>query len=269
MPELQWIIYYLLLGLFVGYFSGLLGIGGGFIMVPVLVFLFDAQDISLHNTLHLALGTSIATILFTSVSSAYHHHTHHAVNWNMVRIISPGILLGTALGAAIVAYIATLYLTIFFIVFVYFSATQMLLGYKPDASREYPGRWAVTLAGMVIGALSSIVSIGGGVLSVPYLLWHKLPLSHAIATSAAIGFPIACGGTLGYIVTGYLRGVDLPEASIGYVYLPALLCLVLGTLLTVPFGAKTTHRIPLDKLKQIFSLVLFVLASLMLIKLFL
>jgi uncharacterized membrane protein YfcA len=268
MHELHWIIYCLMLGLFVGYFSGLLGIGGGLIMVPVLSFLFEAQHIPAHNILHLALGTSMATILFTSISSTYQHHTHKAVNWDAVRFITPGILIGTALGALIVGYVATFYLTIFFILFVYFAAIQMLAGFKPDATRDYPTRTEVTVAGMVIGSISSIVSIGGGILSVPYLLWHKQPLRHAIATSAALGFPIALGGTLGYIVTGYLRGVELPVNSLGYVYLPALLWLVIGTILTAPLGAKATHIMPVDLLRKIFAMVLFILATRMLIKLF-
>lgn len=257
-----------MLGLFVGYFSGLLGIGGGLIMVPVLSFLFEAQHISQQNILHLALGTSMATILFTSISSTWQHHAHKAVNWDAFRFITPGILLGTAVGALIVGYVGTFYLAVFFVLFVYFAATQMLVGFKPDATRNYPSRTEVTVAGMVIGGISSIVSIGGGVLSVPYLLWHKQPLRHAIATSAALGFPIAFGGTLGYIATGYFRGTGLPAYSLGYVYLPVLLWLVIGTLVTAPFGASATHRMPVDRLRQIFALVLFALATRMLIKLF-
>lgn len=268
MPELQWILYYLILGLFVGYFSGLLGIGGGLLMVPVLVFLFGAQNFPAENILHLALGTSMATILFTSLSSAWQHHAHQAVNWNLVRFITPGLLLGTALGALIVGYLDTFYLSIFFILFVYFAATQMLLGARPDATRSYPSRIEVSLAGTLIGAISSIVSIGGGVLSVPYLVLHKLPLRNAIATSAALGFPIACGGTLGYIANGYLRGVALPAYSLGYVQLPVLLWLVIGTMVTAPLGAKATHRLPINLLRKIFALLLFVLASKMLLKLF-
>lgn len=268
MPELQWILYYVILGLFVGYFSGLLGIGGGLIMVPVLAFMFEAQNLPAQNILHLALGTSMATILFTSLSSTFQHHAHQAVNWDMVRFITPGILLGTALGALIIAYVATFYLAIFFVLFVYFAATQMLIGFKPEATRDYPSRMEVTAAGMVIGSISSIVSIGGGVLSVPYMLWHRLPLRHAIATSAALGFPIAVGGTLGYMATGYYRAIDLPAYSLGYVYLPVLLWLVIGTVVTAPLGAKATHRMPVNKLRQIFALVLFVLATKMLIKLF-
>ena len=269
MPEMYyWIASYVILGLFVGYFSGLLGIGGGLIMVPVLTFLFEAQKFPAQNVLHLALGTSMATILFTSLASTYQHHAHKAVNWAAFRFITPGILLGTALGALIVGYVATFYLAVFFVLFVYFAAMQMLFGFKPDATRNYPTRTEVTIAGMVIGCISSIVSIGGGVLSVPYLLWHKQPLRHAIATSAALGFPIALGGSAGYILTGYLRGVGLPAHSLGYVYLPALGWLVAGTLFTAPLGAKATHRMPADLLRQIFAIFLFVLATKMLVNLF-
>lgn len=267
MPELQWILYYLILGLFVGYFSGLLGIGGGLIMVPVLVYLFEAQSLPAQNILHLALGTSMATILFTSVSSTRQHHALRAVDWGMVRFVTPGILLGTALGALIVAYVATFYLTIFFILFVYFAAMQMLIGAKPHGTRGYPARAEATFAGMLVGAVSSIVSIGGGVLSVPYLLWHRLPLRNAIATSAALGFPIAFGGTLGYIATGCYRGANLPAYSLGYVYLPGLLWLVIGSLVSAPLGAKATHHMPLNRLRKFFALVLFALATRMLLKL--
>jgi uncharacterized membrane protein YfcA len=267
MPELQWIVYYLILGLFVGYFSGLFGIGGGLIMVPVLSFMFEVQHIPAHNILHLALGTSMATIFFTSVSSAYQHHAHRAVNWNTVLYITPGILLGTAAGALIVSWVNTFYITAFFILFVYISAMQMLLGLKPAATRGYPSRLDITAAGMVIGTVSSIVSIGGGILSVPYLVWHRESIRSAIATSAAIGFPIAVGGTLGYIASGTYRGTELPAGSLGYVYLPVLLWMVIGTVLTAPLGASATHRMPVDKLRKLFALVLVVLATKMLFKL--
>lgn len=268
MPEMQWIMYYLILGLFVGYFSGLLGIGGGLVMVPMLTFMFEVQHIPAHNILHLALGTSMATILFTSLSSTYKHHTHGAVNWEIFRFMTPGILLGTALGAFLVAYIPVRYLTLFFVIFVYFAAVQMLAGFKPKAMRDNPTRTNLTLAGMVIGGISSLVSIGGGVLSVPYLFWHKHPLRIAIATSAALGFPIAVGGTLGYIANGYILGVGLPAYSLGYVYLPVLFWLVIGTMLTAPLGASATHKLPIVVLRKMFALILFVLATKILFKLF-
>ncbi len=268
MPDVQWIAAYLSLGLFVGFFSGLLGIGGGLIMVPVLAYLFEVQHVSQENTLHLALGTSMATILFTSVFSAYQHHMHRAVNWDAFRYITPGILLGTGIGAIVVSHVPTHWLTIFFVLFVYFAAVQMWAGFKPEATRDYPTRTGVTIAGMVIGSISSLVSIGGGVLSVPYLVWHKQPLRYAIATSAALGFPIALGGTAGYIANGMISGNGLPPNSLGYVYLPVLMWLVIGTMITAPVGAKTTHRVPVNTLKKVFAVFLFLLASKMLFRLF-
>lgn len=266
MPEIHWIIYYLLLGLFVGYFSGLLGIGGGLIMVPVLAYLFELQHVSTQNVFHLALGTSMATILFTSMFSTYQHHQHQAVNWDAFRFITPGILLGTAIGALIVGYIPVFWLAVFFILFVYFAATQMWMGFKPEATRDYPTRKEVTLAGMVIGCISSLVSIGGGVLSVPYLVWHRQPLRNAIATSAALGFPIALGGSVGYVVNGWLSGTGLPPYALGYIYLPALLWLVIGTMVTAPLGAISTHRLPVNVLRRIFAVFLFALATRMLVR---
>lgn len=265
MPEMQWIIEYLLLGLFIGYFSGLLGIGGGVLLVPILVFMFEAQHFAAQNVFHLALGTSMATIIFTSLSSARQHHAHQAVVWNLFAIITPGILIGTALGAIIVGYVSALYLTLFFALFVYAVAIQMLLELMPAATRGYPTRKEITVAGTVIGCISSMVSIGGGMLSVPYMIWHKLPLRNAIATSAAIGFPIAVGGTLGYIYNGW-HATDLPRYSLGYVYTPALLWLVIGTISTAPFGARATHRMPVPMLRKIFAVVLILLATKMLLK---
>lgn len=268
MPDAQWITAYLMLGLFVGFFSGLLGIGGGLIMVPVLAFMFELQHVAPQNILHLSLGTSMATILFTSVFSTYQHHAHRAVNWDAFRFITPGILLGTGIGAMIVGYVPIKWLTVFFVLFVYFAAVQMWAGFKPDATRDYPSRREVTLAGMVIGCISSLVSIGGGVLSVPYLVWHKQPLRNAIATSSALGFPIALGGSIGYVANGMIGGVDLPHNTLGYVYLPALMWLVIGTMITAPLGAKTTHRAPVNTLKKVFAAFLLLLATKMLVNLF-
>lgn len=265
MPEIHLIIEYLLVGLCIGYLSGLLGIGGGVLLVPILLFMFDAQHFAAQNNLHLALGTSMATILFTSISSAQQHHAHCAVSWDVVRIITPGVLLGTAIGGLVIGYVSSSHLTLFFALFVYVVAAQMLFNLMPAATRGYPKLKEMTLAGAVLGCISSVASIGGGMLSVPYLVWHKLPLRNAIGTSAALGFPIAVGGTIGYIVAGY-HAAELPRYSLGYVYTPALLWLAIGTVYTAPFGAKATHRLPVATLRKIFALVLIILATKMLSK---
>jgi uncharacterized membrane protein YfcA len=262
---MEWYIAYLLLGTFVGFFAGLFGIGGGLVLVPVLSFLFDAQHLTAQHNLHLALGTSMASILFTATSSARAHHRHGAVNMHIVRSITPGLLLGTALGALIASRVAPFYLTIFFASFVFFAGAQMLLNLKPLATRQLPGRLGMTLVGTGIGAISSLVSVGGGVMSVPFMLRHNITLRNAIGTSAALGLPIAIGGTIGYVVTG-LALTELPQYSLGFVYLPALLLLAVGTSFTTHLGATAAHRLPLKWLRRGFALLLFALATKMLWK---
>lgn len=262
---MEWLLAYLALGAFVGFFAGLFGIGGGLVMVPVLSFLFDAQHLSAQNNLHLSLGTAMAAILFSAAAGARTHHAHGAVNLSIVRAMTPGLLLGTALGTLFASHVSPVYLTVFFALFVYFAALQMILNLKPKAARQLPGRLGMTIAGTGIGAISSLVSIGGGTLSVPFMLRHNIPLKHAIGTSAALGFPIAIGGTIGYIVTGLALG-SLPQNTLGFVYLPALFLLAIGSMLTTPLGAKATHRLPLKLLRRSFALLLFVLATKMLLK---
>lgn len=262
---MEWYFSYLLLGAFVGFFAGLFGIGGGLVLVPVLSFLFDAQHLTAQHNLHLALGTAMAAIIFSASYSAYTHHGHRAVNLNIVRNITPGLLLGTLLGTLLASHIAPVYLTIFFSLFVYFSAAQMLLNLKPKATRQLPGRLGMTLVGTGIGAISSLVSIGGGVISVPFMLYHNIPLRQAIGTSAALGLPIAIGGTIGYITTGLVLHT-LPAGTLGFVYLPALFTLAAGSMFTTYLGAKAAHHLPLNILRRGFAVLLFVLATKMLWK---
>lgn len=211
----------------------------------------------------LALGTSLASILFTSLSSVRAHHRRGAVEWPLLRRIVPGIVIGTLAGAVLAAQMSALVLKVFFVAFLFYAAIQMWLEFKPAPHRGLPGRAGTTLAGGVIGAVSSWVGIGGGTLSVPFMLWHNVPLHRAIATSAAIGFPIALAGAAGYVLGG--RGVSgLPAGSFGFVYLPALAGIVLGSVLTAPLGAFTAHRLPVRPLKRIFALLLAVLALRML-----
>lgn len=262
---MEWYAAYLLLGAFVGFFAGLFGIGGGLVLVPVLSWLFEAQHLGDAQNLHLALGTSMASIIYTAASSAHAHHAHGAVNTAIVRDITPGLLLGTLCGALFASLVSKFWLSIFFALFVYFAAAQMLLGLKPRASRKLPGRAAMTLSGGFIGMVSSMASIGGGVLSVPYMLWHNVPLKQAIGTSAALGLPIALGGTAGYIATG-LAQPSLPAGTLGFVYLPALFMLAAGSVFTTRLGANAAHSLPLALLRRGFALLLFVLATRMLLK---
>lgn len=262
---MEWYAAYLALGIFVGFFAGLFGIGGGLVLVPVLSFMFEVQHPGGAYNLHLALGTSMASILYTAASSAHAHHLHGAVNMRIVRDITPGLLLGTLLGALFASRVSQFYLAIFFALFVYFAAAQMLVGFKPAASRQLPGRIALMLVGIGIGAICSLVSIGGGTLSVPYMRWHNIPLKQAIGTSAALGFPIALGGTAGYIATG-LAQQTLPTGALGFVYLPALLMLAAGAMFTTRLGAQAAHSLPAKPLRYAYAALLFLLATKMLIK---
>ncbi len=264
---MEWYAAYLLLGAFVGFFAGLLGIGGGLVLVPVLSWLFEAQHLGGEHDLHLALGTSMAAILYTAASSARTHYAHGAVDLSVVRGMTPGLLSGTLLGTLLASSAAPSWLALFFALFMCFAAAQMLLGLKPGAARQLPGRVVLTLVGGGIGAVSSLVSIGGGTLSVPFMLWHNIPFRQAIGTSAALGFPIALGGTAGYIGTGLMLHT-LPGGTLGFVYLPALLMLVLGSAFTTPLGARATHRLPLQPLRRGFAVLLLILAARMLLKAF-
>lgn len=262
---MEWYVAYLLLGVVAGFLAGLFGVGGGLVLVPVLLLMFDAQQFAPEHIMHLALGTSMATIIFTSLASMRKHHQLGAVNWQVVRNITPGILLGTAIGALTASNIPAQGLGVFFVMFVYFAATQILIDKRPHASRQLPGITGMTSFGAVTGWISSLVSIGGGTLVVPFLLWCNLSIRHAIGTASAIGFPIAVGGTLGYISVG--SQIDgLPNQHIGYVYLPALLWIALATMFTAPFGARAAHSLNVGLLRKLFAVLLLILATKLLFK---
>jgi len=255
-----WWLAYGALGMVAGFFAGLLGVGGGGIIVPILAMMFTAQQFPSEHIMHLALGTSLATIIFTSISSFRAHHQHGAVLWPVVKIIAPGIVLGTFLGAQVVAYVSTKSLAIFFVLFMSYVSLQMILNVKPKACRELPGASGMFAVGAGIGAVSSLVAIGGGSLSVPFMTWCNVKMHNAIGTSSAIGFPIALAGTVGYMVSGY-RADHLPMGSIGFIYLPALAVLVASSVMTAPFGARMAHRLPVATLKRIFAAVLILLSA--------
>lgn len=256
----SWLLGYAVLGAVAGFFAGLLGVGGGAIMVPVLALMFAAQGFPPEHLMHLALGTSMAAIVFTSIASLRSHHRHGAVQWPIVRRIAPGILLGTFLGAQLASVIPTRPLAIFFTVFMSYVAFQMLANIKPKPARQLPGTVGMFLVGNGIGAVSALVAIGGGSLSVPFMTWCNVKMHQAIGTSAAIGFPIAVAGSIGYLAGG-LGATGLPQGSFGYIYLHALLACVAASMLTAPFGAKAAHRLPVATLKKIFAGVILLLLA--------
>jgi uncharacterized membrane protein YfcA len=260
---MEWLAY-LGIGVLVGFAAGLLGIGGGAVMVPLLVFVFTAAGMATDHVLHVALGTALAAMVFTSLSSMRAHHAHGAVDWKIARAISPGMLVGS-FGAALAAgFIPTRSLAIGFTAMVFYAATQILLNLRPPGSRELPGTTGLFVAGAAIGAVSSLLAAGGAFLTIPFLTWCQVPLRRAIGTAAANGLPIAIAGTVGYVING-LRAEGLPAMSVGYVYLPALAMVVTTSMLFAPLGARLAHRLPVKRLRQIFALMLYGIAIRMLV----
>ena len=254
---------YCAIGAVAGVLAGLLGIGGGLVIVPVLIYTLTLQRVDHEMVMHIALATSMASIIFTSISSFMSHHRRGAVRWDIVKKITPGILIGTFLGSCVASAMPTWWLKAVFVVFLYTMTWQMLAKKKPKASRELPGITGISAMGGLIGVVSSLVGIGGGSLSVPFMLWCNVIVHHAIGTSAAIGLPIAVAGTVGYIWNGW-QLPNLPQYSLGYVYLPACLGIAAFSMLTAPLGVRLAHRLPVDTLKRVFAVLLLVLATKML-----
>lgn len=255
-----WWLAYLALGAAAGFFAGLMGVGGGTVLVPILALIFSAQHFPPEHVLHLALGTSMAVIVFTSISSLRAHHRHGAVIWPVVKAITPGILFGTLVGSVLASHIPTRPLALFFAFFVLCVAIQMMLNLKPHPGRELPGNAGMFGVGSGIGTLSALVAIGGGALTVPFMTWCNVKVHNAIGTAAAIGFPIAVGGTLGYLINGWGKD-SLPTGSLGFVYLPAMAWVAAVSMLFAPLGARTAHSLPVATLKRIFAGVLVLLAA--------
>ena len=264
---MEWWIVYLLMGLVVGFLAGMLGIGGGLILVTLMVFLFSLQGFPADRVVHVALGTALTSIVFTSISSLRAHHRHGAVRWDIVKMATPGLVVGTLLGTFVADRLASKYLAIFFVAFVYYAAVQMLVDMKPKPTRTVPGWPGMSVAAFVTGIVSSLVGAGGGLLSIPLMTMCNVPMRNAVGTSAALGLPIAIAGAAGYIYTG-LGQDHLPPLTLGYVYVPALVGIVIGTFVTVPVGAKVAHTMPVPRLKKIFAVLLFLMATRMLWTLF-
>ncbi len=261
---IEWILSYLGLGVLVGFLAGLLGIGGGAVMVPLLTALFMAQGVATDQVVHLALGTSMGAIIMTSLSSLMSHSRRGGVLWPVVRTFSPGILLGTFGATFVAAYLSAVPLAIIFAVFIGFASVQMLLNRQPRPGRELPGKAGLFAAGTGIGGISALVSIGGGSLSVPYMIWHNVAVKQAIGTSAALGLPISVAGTLGYLINGWNRAPDALPLTFGFVHLPAVLLISLCSVFLAPLGARLAHRLPVLLMRRLFACLLMALALRML-----
>lgn len=250
---------YLLTGVFAGLASGLLGVGGGIIIVPVLYFIFISQAQTSEYIMHMALATSLATIIVTSISSTYAHHKKQAVLWRIFLQLSPGILIGAWLGGVVASHLETAPLKYAFGFFELLVALHLFLNHQPKQHSTSINTIKSALGGGIIGTISSIVGIGGGTLTVPFLHWHKINIKNAVATSAACGFPIAIAGTASYIYHGW-NIPDLPEASLGFVNLTAFTFIIITSFLMAPVGAKLAHRLPEDTLRKVFAAFLLLIS---------
>jgi len=258
-----WWLSYPLLGVFAGFVAGLFGVGGGLTIVPLLFMLYSAQNFPVEHSMHLALGTSMATIVLTSISSMRAHHRHGAVRWDIVRSFAPGLVLGTLGGSFFATWIPTRPLAMVFTAIVYYASLQMMLDFKPKPHRQIPGTPGMVIAGATIGVISSLVAAGGGFLSIPFMVFCNVAIHQAVGTSAALGFPIAVAGTICYIASG-LKQTGLPEYSLGYIYLPAFIGVVAVSMTIAPVGARLAHKLPVKQLKRGFGVFLALLATKML-----
>ena len=249
-------VVYLVLGTFVGVLAGLFGVGGGMIIVPALIFSFTAMGVDPAFMTHLAVGTSLATIVFTSINSVRAHHKRGAVNWPVVRWMTLGLLAGVGLGSLTAASLQGEVLQKIIGTFAICVAAQMAFNLQPRTARPLPGKAGLSVAGGVIGWASSIFGIGGGSLTVPFLAWRSLTMQQAVATSAACGMPIALAGALGFMLTGWSHQAQLPEWSVGFVYLPALIGIATTSMLSARLGVHLAHRLPAHILKRLFALLM-------------
>ncbi len=256
----------LLLGAVTGFLAGLLGIGGGMVMIPFVTLLLEQQGVSARYQIQIAIATSLATIMFTSISSVRAHHRRQAVLWSVAAVLAPGIVVGSLAGAQIAGAVRGAVLAAFFGVFIAWAATRMLRPVAPAAGAAHtlPGRGGMFAVGSVIGVFSALLGAGGAFLTVPFLVGRGVRPHSAVGTSAACGFPIALAGTVGYVAAGW--GLPLPQGTVGFVYLPALLTIAIASVLTAPLGARAAHALPIGKLKRVFAATLYVLAAYMMYK---
>lgn len=250
---------YLLLGAIAGLLAGLFGIGGGLVIVPILALLFNAQGFPDDVIMIMAVATSLATIVLTAISSVLAHHRLGSVVWSKVARLTPTIMLGSAIGAVLAKQISAYHLRLVLVVFLCYAAIQMAFQFKPKAGLHKPSLLLDGFVGLLIGLLSAIVGIGGGTLTVPYLVYGQFVMKQAVAVSSACGLPIAIAGTISYALLGWQQA-DLPEWGLGYVYLPAFFGITLSSILTAPLGAKLAHHLPAATLKRYFSILLFIMA---------
>lgn len=255
----------LALGAGVGFLAGLLGIGGGMTLVPLLTILFTAWNFPSAHIVHMAVATATATMVFTATSSARAHQRKGAVLWQVVVALGPGVVLGSLIGPQVASALPTRPFAAMFGAFTWFAAWRIFVGRTQTADRQLPGKAGLFGVGAGIGTIASMVGAGGAFLVVPFLGRHNVKIHDAVGTSAALGLPIAVAATAGFVLAGLRQG-DLPAGSIGYVYVPAMAVIVIASMITAPVGASAAHRWPAVKLRRTFAALLFTLGAYMMWK---
>ena len=253
---------FLMIGLLAGYLAGFLGIGGGFVVVPALTWLLLKDSTTAPFAIHMAVATSLATMLVTSLSSIAAHHRKEAIRWSLVKSLTPGLVFGAVLGAFLADYLEGEILVRVVGIFAILAGLQLVLARKPAGEKPLPGQPGFGVVCLVIGGISSLIGIGGGALTGPWQMWHGIRAQNAVATSAACGYPIAVAGTFAFIILG--AGADLTDGAVGYILLHAVAGIAVASALAAPLGAATVQKLPPALVKRLFGLFLLLVGARML-----
>lgn len=248
---------YTLCGILSGLFSGMLGIGGGLVVVPLLLIVFEANgQIPPHHIMHIIVATSLSASIFTSLSSAIAQTKHKAVMWDIVKIMSPFIIIGTIIGASLSPFFSATFMRWILILFLISVGTQILFNITPQQSQKTFTKFFYRISAFIIGVFSSFVGLAGGSIFVPFLQYTLGDMRTAIGTSTALAWSLALSGGIGYIIAGY-NVSDLPPNTLGYIHVPALICIALASMIVAPLGVKLSHTLPINILKKVFAILLF------------
>ncbi|MCL1123117.1 sulfite exporter TauE/SafE family protein [Shewanella surugensis] len=248
----------LVLGVIIGFLAGLLGIGGGLISVPALLHILPLVGVSHDFLPHVAIATSLAAIILTGLSSTRSHHKRDNIPWYLFKPMLPGFVLGSLSSGFISENISANALQQSFAIFVILMAIQMVFPFKGQAQRHLPSSVLLFMTAVVVAIIAGLMGIGGSVLLVPFLTFFGLQMRYAIGFSAASGLLIALFGSVGYVIAGW-NVYGLPQFTLGYIYIPALLGIVVSSIFIAPIGAKRASTWPTGVLKKMFALLLVII----------
>lgn len=265
MLDIPLILLLLLAGSLAGFIAGLFGVGGGIVVVPVALWVLHAQNVESDYIQHIAVGTSLSVMVFSTFVSSLGHYRKKVIHFGVFKSMAPGIVIGSITGSMLASYIPSKSLQVVFIVFAYLVSVKTLLGYNPNSAWSLPKPAGIFGVGSLVGGISGLLGIGGGVFNVPFLLACKVPIKNAVGTSATLSWSVAISGAISYIWSG-LQIDNLPEGTLGFCYLPVALTLVITTSVFAPLGVKLAHALPAKPMRIIFGLMLLVVSTQILFK---